>query len=114
MKSLEERKISFIGGGKIAEVFISRLLEAGYVFKENIMVSDVDKNRLDLLQEKYCVKVTGDNNESAEFGDIVFLAVPPQQIKIALSENCRGIVKKQFVVFYCRSYPDLVNRKRFM
>lgn len=105
MKNLEERKISFIGGGIIAEVFISRLLDVGFVLKENLMVSDVDKNRLKYLKEKYCVQVTENNNESAEFGDIVFLAVPPKQVKIALSENCRGIVKKQLVISLAAAIP---------
>lgn len=105
MKNLEERKISFIGGGKIGEVFISRLLDVGFVLKENLMVSDVDINRLEYLKEKYCIRVTDNNNESAEYGDIVFLAVPPKQIKIVLSENCRGIVKKQLVISLAAAIP---------
>lgn len=55
MKSIEERKISFIGGGIIAEVFINRLIESGFIFASNIMVSDIKKERLDFLKEKYCV-----------------------------------------------------------
>lgn len=41
MKNLEERKISFIGGGNIAEVFIERLIQSGFVFQNNIIVSDI-------------------------------------------------------------------------
>lgn len=46
MKNLEESKISFIGGGNIAEVFIERLVQTGFVFQNNILVSDVNKNGL--------------------------------------------------------------------
>ncbi|MGK9476409.1 pyrroline-5-carboxylate reductase family protein [Melioribacter sp. OK-6-Me] len=105
MKNIEERKISFIGGGKISEVFISRLLDVEFASKENLMVSDVDKSRLEYLKEKFCIRVTENNNESAEFGDIVFLAVPPKQIKIVLSENCRGIVKKQLIISLAAAIP---------
>ena len=41
MKNLEERKISFIGGGIIAGVFIERLIKSGFVFQSNILVSDI-------------------------------------------------------------------------
>jgi len=73
MKNIEERKISFIGGGIIAEVFIKRLIESGFVFQNNIMVSDIKSERLDYLKENYCVQITKNNNESAAFGDLYFL-----------------------------------------
>jgi len=41
-------KIAFIGGGKMAEAFISRL-----AFPQNIIVADVSAKRLVFLQKKY-------------------------------------------------------------
>ena len=105
MKNIEERKISFIGGGIIAEVFIMRLIESGFVFQKNIMVSDVKPERLDYLKEKYCIQVTSNNSESASFGDFVFLAVPPMQVKVVLSENCKDIRKDKILISLAAAIP---------
>jgi len=105
MKNIEERKISFIGGGIIAEVFIKRLIESGFVFQKNIMVSDIKSERLDFLKEKYCVQVTGNNSEAAAFGDFVFLAVPPSQVKVVLSENCKELRKNQILISLAAAIP---------
>ena len=80
MKNLEERKISFIGGGIIAGVFIERLIKSGFVFQSNILVSDIKQEWLDELKNKYCVQVTQNNEEAAKFGDFIFIAVPPPQV----------------------------------
>jgi len=105
MKKIEERKISFIGGGSIAEVFISRLIESGFVFQKNIMVSDIKPERLDYIKEKYCVQVKKDNSEAAAFGDFVFLAVPSSQVKVVLSENCKDIRKDQILISLAAAIP---------
>lgn len=105
MKNIEERKISFIGGGIIAEVFISRLLESEFVIQNNIMVSDIKTERLDYIKEKYCVQVTKDNNEAAAFGDFVFLAVPSSQVRVVLSENCEDLRKDQILISLAAAIP---------
>ena len=105
MKNIEERKISFIGGGSIAEVFISRLIESGFVFQYNIMVSDIKPERLDYLKELFSVQVTNDNNKASAFGDFVFLAVPPSQVKVVLSENCKNIRKDQILISLAAAIP---------
>ncbi|MFN3695586.1 MAG: pyrroline-5-carboxylate reductase family protein [Ignavibacterium sp.] len=105
MKNIEERKISFIGGGSIAEVFINRLIESGFVFQNNIMVSDIKAERLDYIKEKYCVQVTKDNSEAASFGNFVFLAVPPPQVKVVLSENCKDLRKDQILISLAAAIP---------
>lgn len=105
MKSIEERKISIIGGGSIAEVFVSCLIESGFVFQNNIMVSDIKPERLDYIKEKYCVQVTKNNSEAAAFGDFVFLAVPSSQVKVVLSENCKDLRKDQILISVAAAIP---------
>lgn len=105
MKFIEERKISFIGSGNITEVFISRLIESGFVFQKNIMVSDIKPERLNYIKEKYCVQVTKDNSEAASFGDFVFLAVPSSLVKVVLSENCKDIQKDQILISLAAAIP---------
>ena len=66
MKNLEERKISFIGGGNIAEVFIERLINSGFIFPNNILVSDIQQTVLDELKNRYCVQITQNNEDAAK------------------------------------------------
>lgn len=77
-------KIAFIGGGKMAEAFVARLPEP-----QNIIVSDVSAARLAFLKKKYKVKTAKNNLEAWEKGQIVVLAVKPQNMDKVLSpESC--------------------------
>jgi pyrroline-5-carboxylate reductase len=105
MKNLEERKISFIGGGNIAEVFIERLIKSGFAFQNNILVSDIKQKRLEELKNKYCVQVNQNNEEAAKFGDFIFIAVPPPQVKTVLSENCKMIRADQVLISLASAIP---------
>lgn len=105
MKTLRETKYSFIGGGIIAGVFIERLIKSGSVPPQNIIVSDVKSERLAELRQTFGIKTTEQNSTCAEFGDIIFLAVPPNQIKIVLSEDCSNIITKQLVISLAAAIP---------
>jgi pyrroline-5-carboxylate reductase len=105
MKNLEERKISFIGGGIIAGVFIEQLIKSGFVFQSNILVSDIKQERLDELKNKYSVQVTQNNEDAVKFGDFIFIAVPPSQVKTVLSENCKMIRADQILISLAAAIP---------
>ena len=105
MKNIEERKISFIGGGIIAGVLIERLIKSGSVSPQNIIASDIKVERLSELKQSFGINITETNSKSAEFGDIIFLAVPPNQIKIVLSEECQDIINKQMVISLAAAIP---------
>jgi len=105
MKNLEERKISFIGGGIIAGVFIEQLIKSGFVFQSNILVSDIKQERLDELKNKYSVQVTQNNEDAVKFGDFIFIAVPPPQVKTVLSENCKMIRADQILISLAAAIP---------
>ena len=105
MKNLEERKISFIGGGNITEVFIERLIKSGFIFQDKVLVSDVKQKVLDELKNKYCVQITKNNEEAAKFGDFIFIAVPPPQVKTVLSENCKMIRADQVLISLAAAIP---------
>ncbi len=108
MKSIEEKKISFIGGGIIAGVFIERLINSGSVKPENIIVSDIKVERLTELKQNFGINTTEENYKCAEYGDIIFLAIPPNQIKIILSEDCANIINKQMVISLAAAMPTWV------
>lgn len=108
MKNIEEIKISFIGGGIIAGVLIERLIKSGSVSPQNIIASDLNTERLAELKQNFGINTTEENSKSAKYGDIIFLAVPPNQIKIVLSEDCRNIITKQIVVSLAAAIPTWI------
>lgn len=108
MKNIEEIKISFIGGGIIAGVLIERLIKSGSVSPQNIIASDFNTEHLAELKQNFGINTTEENSKCAEFGDIIFLAVPPSQIKIVLSEDCKNIITKQLVISLAAAIPTWV------
>jgi len=72
-------KIAFIGAGRMAEALIARL--KGH----SILASDISAQRLQSLGKKYKIGTTSDNAAALAFGDIVILAVKPQQMAEVLA-----------------------------
>ena len=77
---------AFVGGGIIAGVFVERLLTASMATPDRVFVTDVRVERLDDLKHRYKVRVSTNNLEAAAFGDVVFVAVPPNEVRRVLSE----------------------------
>ncbi|MDI6731506.1 MAG: pyrroline-5-carboxylate reductase [Candidatus Margulisbacteria bacterium] len=73
--------LAFIGAGKMAEALIAKLNK-----ENNILAADINASRLQYLKKRYKIKVTKDNNEAFKSGDIVILAVKPQQMGEVLEE----------------------------
>lgn len=108
MKELINKKYSLIGGGIIAGVLIERLIKSNSAMPQNIIASDIKPERLETLKQAYGINTTEDNSVCAKFGDIIFLAVPPNQIKIVLSEDCKEIISKQLLISLAAAIPTWV------
>jgi pyrroline-5-carboxylate reductase len=79
-------KIGFIGGGNMGEAMLAAVLEEGLVEPEEVQVGDVNKPRLEHLEQKYGVAVTASNLEAVAAKDIVILAVKPQNLAEVMAE----------------------------
>ncbi|MCB1195996.1 pyrroline-5-carboxylate reductase [bacterium] len=75
---LEQTKISFIGGGNMAEAIINGLISQQAVEPLALYVSDISEERCAYLSAKYDINITADNTEAIEEGDIIILAIKPQ------------------------------------
>ena len=73
-------KITFIGGGNMGEAILSAILAKGLSSPEAITVSDISQTRLQYLRQKYTVSVTSDNRQAVSTGDVVVLAIKPQNL----------------------------------
>ncbi len=83
---LSEKKLSVIGAGQMGEALVKGFTQSGVLEAKQILLSDVNIERLEFLRAKYQVEFTTDNRKAAESGNIILLAVKPQQIEQVLTE----------------------------
>ena len=76
-------KITFIGGGNMAGAIIGGLTRDGFAAKDVNIVEPVVAAREQLAQ-RFGVTVAGSVAELAQIGDVVVLAVKPQQMRTAV------------------------------
>jgi len=92
-------KIAFVGGGNMGEAMLSAILEKGLSTPQAISVSDIDEARLKHLEQKYSVAVMGSNRLAADRGDVVILAIKPQNLAEVMAE-LGGQLKPEQLVLY--------------
>lgn len=90
----KDKTIAFIGAGTMGEAMIRGLLGQNIVTPEQIVASDHWTERTVELAEKYGIKVTTDNREAAELGQVVVLSIKPQSLQYVLPE-IRGHMRRQ-------------------
>jgi len=77
----ETTRISIVGGGVMANAFVDSLLAKKVVAESEIMVSSRGKSALEAIGERHHVRTTLSNIEAVQFGDLVVLAVKPQNLE---------------------------------
>jgi len=90
-------RIGFIGGGNMAEALIKAVLFAELYKAEEIIVSDIVKERLSYLEDVYAVQAGASNAAVAGGVDILILSIKPQQMEEAL-ESIKDSVKEDTLV----------------
>ena len=90
--------IGFIGGGNMAEALIRGIIAAKLYPPENIVVSDINTDRLDYMTEKYSVKDAQDNTRLARLVDVLVLSVKPQNMAEALESIKGSIVPETLII----------------
>ena len=79
-------KIAFIGGGNMGEAMLSAILAKGLSQPQAVSVSDISQPRRQHLKKKYGVAVMGDNRQAVKRGDVVILAIKPQNLAEVMAE----------------------------
>jgi pyrroline-5-carboxylate reductase len=79
-------KIVFIGGGNMGEAMLAAVLDQGLAKPEAIIVSDISDIRRKHLAQKYGVPVMGSNRRAVEAGEVVVLAIKPQNLAEVMTE----------------------------
>jgi len=71
-------KFGMIGGGVMGEALLSRLLLQGIYDSQDVVVSDPQLERREMLAERYGVQVTANNRTAAAVAEVLLLAIKPQ------------------------------------
>ena len=90
--------MAFIGGGNMGEAILSAVLAKGLSTPESIAVSDVDETCCRSLKQKYGVASMCDNRLVAEKGEIVILAIKPQNLAAVMAELKGHLKPSQLVL----------------
>ena len=93
----EDKKITFIGPGMMAQAMISGIVRNKVAPAENLLVSGPRQERVDELHERYGVQPFTNNAEAAALADIVILSVKPQRLEKVM-EGIAGKVKPDALV----------------
>jgi pyrroline-5-carboxylate reductase len=93
----EDNQIAFIGGGTMAEAMIRGLLGQKLVKPGQIIAAGPRADRGQKLHQRHKIRVTTNNCEAAEDGQIVVLSVKPQVLPEVMSE-IRGHLRRQDLV----------------
>ena len=91
-------KITFIGGGNMGEAMLAAVLDKKIISPENIVVSDVSQARLEHLKKSYHVRVMADNSQAVAEGELVILAIKPQNLAQIMAELKDGLKSGQLVL----------------
>jgi len=87
-----DRKITFIGPGVMAEAIIAGLFRQKVANPESITAAGPGGDRLDQLRQKYGIAISTDNAGASKEADVVVLAVKPQRLDRVL-KGMRGAIK---------------------
>ena len=92
-------KIGFIGAGNMASAILSGLYKDGRYNKNDIVVSNRSREKLDAIKEKFGYKVSQKNAEVIKNSkDVVFICVKPQVFDEISNEIKKSLSKNQLVV----------------
>jgi len=90
--------IGFIGAGNMAEALIKGIINAKLYQPKDVLISDIRKERLDLLKKEYGVTSAKGNAELAGGVDTLVLSVKPQNMADALESVKAGVGKVALVI----------------
>ena len=74
------KKIGFIGSGKMAGAIIKGLIKSGFTAPENIIATQAEPDGLEEKSRALGIKILLSNVELVEKSDVVFVATKPNQV----------------------------------
>ena len=123
MSGSPDRKVAFLGGGRMGEALVSGLIRSGGRSAGEIMVTSRREDRSRELGETYGIDSTLSNADAVAWADVLVLTVKPQDMEILLSQIGEHVTPEQLVVSFAagirtsfveKHLPDGVHVVRVM
>jgi pyrroline-5-carboxylate reductase len=102
---LKDKKIGVIGTGNMGGALISGLIGSRSSAPENIICSDIRKDKLKSVQETYAVRTTTSNVEVVKASDIIIYAVKPQIMASILKETAKYLDNSKLAISIAAGVP---------
>ena len=102
---LKDKKIGVIGTGNMGESLISGLIYARSSVPENIICSDVRKEKLKSIKDAYGVVTTTSNTDVVKSSEIVIYAVKPQIMASILKETAAHLDISKVIISIAAGVP---------
>ena len=96
--SVTEKRIGFIGAGRMATALARGLVAAQLVSPDRLLASDPLEGAREHFARESGGATTAANGEVAERSEVVFLAVKPQHASAALADLRNKLTSKQLLI----------------
>ncbi len=93
-----DNRITFIGTGRMGSALIKSLVNSNRVRPEQIIAFDIDQKKLKELSFDTGVKTALKSREAIEAGEIILLAIKPQNIDEALEQISPYLDKQKLII----------------
>ena len=95
-----DRRVAFLGGGRMGEALISGLIRSGGRGKDEIMVTARREERAAELTERLGVTATLSNPEAAGWAPTLVLTVKPQDMETLMQEVSGSVTAEHVVISF--------------
>ena len=92
------KKIGFIGCGKMASAIIGGVLTSGFTDNKNITAAEVSEEKALAKKEELGIDVITDNKELVKMSDVVFISTTPNYVEGVLNEIKDSLTPDKLVV----------------
>ncbi len=92
------KKIGFIGFGKMANAIAKGIIDSKFANPSDILIYDLNKNALEKAEKEFKVKIAKDNSEVIQHSDVIVFAVKPFVLKDTLKEILPALNTEKIVI----------------
>ena len=102
---LKDKKIGVIGTGNMGGALIRGLVGSRSSAPENIICSDIRKDKMKSIQETYGVRTTTSNVEVVKGSDIIIYSIKPQIMASILKETAKYLDSSKLAISIAAGVP---------
>ena len=102
---LKNKKIAIIGTGNMGEALVSGLIGSKSSKPQNIICTDIRRNKLNEIKANYKVRTTTNNIKAVKESEIIIYSVKPQIMASTLVETAGGLDMSKLVISIAAGVP---------